>query len=96
MDAMRAKLKGDSRFRNMKTNSDVIELLKLIREVAYNVKADRYPFMAQHAALKNYIMHYQNFHTTNDNYLDSRSNLKEVLSHCGINLGTKKTYGIIS
>ena len=40
-DAMRAKLEGDSRFEVIKDNSDVIELLKLIRDIAYDVEADR-------------------------------------------------------
>lgn len=89
-DAMRAKLEGDKRFNNIKVKSDVIELLKLIRSIAYDVEADSYPFMAQHAALKNYITHFQKFNTPNDVYLDNYNNLKEVLTHCGVTLGSNK------
>ena len=84
---MRAKLEGDARFELIKDNLDVIELLKLIRDIAYDIEADRYPFMAQVAALKNYLFNYQKYSTTNDTYLDSFDNLKEVLSHCGVDLG---------
>ena len=67
-----------------------INLLIIIREIAYDFESDRYPFMAKHAALKNYVNHTQAYGTTNDVYLDSHSNLKEVLSHYGVNLGTNK------
>ena len=42
--------------------------------------------MAQVAALKSYLSNFQKYTTTNDVYLDSFHNLKEVLSHCGVEL----------
>ena len=79
-DAMHTKLEGDERFAAIKSRSDTINLLILIRKIAYDVESDRYPFMAQHTALKNYINYTQAYGTTNNAYLDSHSNLKEVLS----------------
>ena len=84
---MQAKLEGDTRFKVIKDDSDVIELLKLIHDIAYDAEADRYPFMAQVAALKRYLFNYQKYATMNNTYFDSFNNLKEVFSHCGLELG---------
>ena len=38
--SMRAKIEGDAKFNSIKANSDVIQLLKLIRDITFNIESD--------------------------------------------------------
>ena len=46
-EAMLAKLEGNTHFKDIKKISDVIVLLKLIREIYFDVESDCYPFISQ-------------------------------------------------
>ena len=49
---MKAKIKGDARFENIKKDSDVIALLRLIRDILFDIKANHNPFMAQFSTIR--------------------------------------------
>ena len=67
---MRAKIEGDPEFETIKDNSDVIAVLKLILNITFNIELDRNPFVAQVAAIKNFVNFKQAYQTTNDVYLE--------------------------
>ena len=86
-DAMKAKLEAESRYENTAQSRDVIELLKIMRDSAFNYESDRYPFLAVHLALKQYYEHFQKYTVPADTYLESFTNLTEVVEHCGGSMG---------
>ena len=81
------KLEGNATFETIKSNSDVIALLRLIRNFSYDIQSDRNPFIAQFMAIKNFVNLRQSFYMTNDQYLEAFTNNLQVLSHSGVDLG---------
>ena len=90
-EPMQAKIEGDKRFDTIKQDSDVVDLLRLIRNIAFDIKANRNPFVAQVSGIKNFINIKQGFNTANDAYYDSFINNQEVLEHAGVDLGNNET-----
>jgi len=52
-EAMKARLETDSGYENISNDHDVIKLLKLIRDIAFDYESEPCPFLALHMALKN-------------------------------------------
>ena len=46
-ELMQAKIEGNKRFDTIKQDSDVVALLQLIRNIDFDIKANRNPFVAQ-------------------------------------------------
>ena len=90
-EAMRSKLESDSTYDGISGSSDVIELLKLIRNIAFAYESKRYPYLAVFTGIKSLYGNYQRSYTTVDNYLESFTNLVQVIEHCGGNFGTHPT-----
>ena len=88
--SMRAKVEGNATFETIKSNSDVIALLRLIRDFSHDIQSDRNPFVAQFMAIKNFVNLRQSFYMTNDQYLEAFTKNLQVLSHSGVDLGRKK------
>ena len=86
-DSMKAKLEAESTYDTIANDRDVIKLLKLMRDIAFNYESDRYPFLALHLGMKQFYSHYQKFAVPCDTYLDSYNNLQDVVEHCGGNIG---------
>ena len=89
-DALRAKLEADKNYTTYNTNGDVVSLLNLIRTLAYDYESERYPFLALHSSLKSFYAHSQKAHESNDQYRESFQGAKEVVEHCGAELGKYK------
>mmetsp|Transcript_34035 Transcript_34035/g.50008 ORF Transcript_34035/g.50008 Transcript_34035/m.50008 type:complete len:224 (+) Transcript_34035:366-1037(+) len=89
-EAMKAKLEADSECESLGLVRDVVGLLNLIRKIAYNYEAQHYPFLALHSALKNFYLHLQRSHVTNENYRESFASMQEVVEHCGGEVRTHK------
>ena len=89
-DALRAKLEADANYTTYNTNGDVVNLLNLIRTLAYDYESQRNPFLALHSSLKSFYGHSQKGHETNDQYSKSFQAAKEVVEHCGAELGKFK------
>ena len=51
-DAMKSKLKGMSAYSTTDEKSDVIELLKLIRQSTFDFQSNQYPFLTIRTSLK--------------------------------------------
>ena len=69
-EAMRAKIEGKKRFGTIKQDSNVAALLCLMRDIAFDIKADKNPFVAQVLAIKNFINIKQGLNTPNGAYYD--------------------------
>ena len=88
---MKEKLESDSGYEIILGDSNVIELLKLIRSIAFAYESKRYPYLAIFTGIKSLYGNYQQGYTTNDHYLESFTNLVQVIKHCGGNFGTHPT-----
>ena len=54
-DAMKAKLESEASFKKISQDRDLVGLLKLMRDIAFNYESDRYPFLAVHLALNSIL-----------------------------------------
>ena len=86
-DAMKAKLKGISAYSTTDENSDVIELLKLIRQSTFDFQSNQYPFLAIHTSLKLFFGQFQGYHQPVSEYMDVFMSNKNMLEHCGAQIG---------
>ena len=62
-EGMKAKLESNRTYETIAKNSDVIGLLKLLKNIAYNFEFQRYPLMEIQSSLKAYYTRYQKYHT---------------------------------
>ena len=53
-DVLVAKLEGEDTYDDINRRSDAIDLLKSIREVVFEYKSQRYPFISIHFSKKQY------------------------------------------
>ena len=90
-EPMWGKLEGDPKFEKIKRDSDVVELLHLMRDIAFDIESDRNPFVAQVSAIKNYINIKQGYNTTNKAYYDNFINNQEVLEPARVDLSLNDT-----
>ena len=86
-DAIKAKLKGMSADFATDENSDVIELLKLIRQSTFDFQSNQYPFLAIHTSLKLFFSQFQRQHQPVSEYMDIFMSNKKMLEHCGAQIG---------
>ena len=54
-----------------------------MRDIAFQYKSDRYPFLDLHLLLKQFYEQFKKYGTPCDTYLKSFTNLQGVVSHCG-------------
>ena len=88
---MIAKLKGDSNFDLIEHNSDMLGLLRTIKKVAFTVETQQYLFQYMHVALRRFFTTYQRNGTTMEQYYVRFMNQRDVVEHCGGNLGNHKS-----
>ena len=81
------KLKGYSNFDLIKHNSDMLGLLGMIKKVAFKVETQQYLFQSLHVALRRFYRTYQRDGTTMEQYYVHFMNQRDVVEHCGGNLG---------
>ena len=91
-DAMIAKLKGDSNFDLIEHSSDMLGLLGMIKKVAFKVETQQYLFQYLHVALRRFYTTYQQDGTTMEQYYVHFMNQRDVVEHCGGNLGDHKKF----
>ena len=53
-EALKAKLEADNNYETISQSRDVIKLLLLIREIAFNYESDKYPYLAVHSSMKTF------------------------------------------
>ena len=78
--------KGEGNFDKIDKDSEVIKLLKLNKSISYLYNSKCYPFLAVHQVMKAFYASYQQNTTSCASYLESITNLRNVILHCGRNL----------
>ena len=86
-EALKAKLEADNKFESISQSRDVIKLLLLIREIAFNYESDKYPYLAFHSSMKTFYEQFHKYSVSPDSYLESFTNLYDVVSACGGSIG---------
>eukprot|EP00957_Ditylum_brightwellii_P079092 6015591-Ditylum_brightwellii.AAC.1 len=81
-EAMRAKLESTDKYKAAAEASDVIQLLKLIKKIAYQYESQRYLHQAVHAAMRAFYLTSQKEGTTLKVYLDKFNNKKDMVEQC--------------
>ena len=87
-DMMRQKVEASEGFLEVSRNGDVIELLTMIKDVAYNFQTQKYLPQALHEAKKRFFNCYQPRHQTTQAYLETFQNHLDVIKHIGGLIGT--------
>ena len=82
--AMEAKLKELPKWDSMEIAMDVIELLKDMRSLCYDVQSQRHPAISAIMCLKRYLGLRQDATMSNDTYYKEFINQQTVLEHAGI------------
>ena len=88
---MIAKLKGDSNTNLIEHNPDILGLLGMIKMVDFKVETQQYLFQYLHVALRRFYTMYQRYGTTIKQYYVHLINQRDVVEHCGGNLGDHKS-----
>lgn len=82
-EAMKSRLESDNSYVTISKNSDIIKLLKLIRNSTYKYESQRYTFAAIHTSMKSFYHLFQRYHDLVDKHLETFSNQHNVTLHCG-------------
>ena len=69
----------------------MLGLLGMIKKVAFKVETQQYLFQSLHVALHRFYTTYQQDGTTMEQYYVHFMNQRDVVEHCGRNLGDHKS-----
>ena len=83
MDAMHAKLESQDQFEQVSDDSDAIELLRMIRDIAFNLQSQKYEPLSIHESIHQFYLQHQDRHMTCQACLKQFTNSKDVIEHCG-------------
>ena len=72
-------------------NSDILGLLGMIKKVPFKVETQKYVFQYLHVALCRFYTTYQQDCTTMKQYYVHFMKQRDVVEHCGGNLGDHKS-----
>ena len=86
-DAMRAKLESQDEYKWITDKSDAVELLKLIRGVAFNFQSQKYNVLSLHESVQHFYVQCQGEHMTCQAYLEQFNNNKDIVEHCRGTIG---------
>jgi hypothetical protein len=73
-DAMRVEIKPHENYNTIATDLDVVELLKIIKGVAFNSKTQKYTYKSIHEAMCKYWVTHQGMSKTVHEYHDKFMN----------------------
>ena len=82
-EAMNNLLGVEETYEDIDGESEVICLLLLINSIAYYYKSKSYPVLVIHVALRKFYLSYQSSSSSCDEYFETMTNLRDVISHCG-------------
>ena len=74
-EAMTSKLEASTQFKSINDDSDLIRLLKLIRDVSFAYESKQYPYLSFFNAVRSLYANYQKNYMTSANYLESFQNI---------------------
>ena len=82
-EATKNCLKVEETYKEIDGDSDVIRLLLLIKSIAYSYESKYYPVLAIHTKLRKFYTSHQSSSSSCDEYFETMSNLRDIISHCG-------------
>jgi hypothetical protein len=82
-DLMRQKIEATKSFTSISQDGDATELLKIIKDIAYNFQAQKYTPQVLHEAKKKFYNCYQACHQTTQVYLENFQKHIKVINHIG-------------
>ena len=80
---MKNFLEGEETYKDINGESDIIRLLLLINSIAYLYYSKSCPVLSIHMALRKFYTSYQSSSSLCDDYFETITNLRDVISHCG-------------
>jgi hypothetical protein len=86
-DLIRQKIESTEDFSNIALSGYAIELLKIIKDIAFNFQCQQYMPHALHEAKRRLYNCYQARHTTTQAYLENFQNCLDVIHHIGGSIG---------
>jgi hypothetical protein len=86
-DAMQAKIKADASFQAAHDDGDSLQLLKIIKGIAFKFESQKNIYIALDSAKADFYTSRQGQDETNAIYLSRLKNSKEVIEHFGGNIG---------
>ena len=85
-DSMQAKVEAAPTFEQVARDNDGIELLKLIKDIAFNFSSQKYLPQAIHEAKRRFFLQFQGRQLNVKDYLEQFMNHVSVLDHIGANV----------
>jgi hypothetical protein len=86
-DIMREKLEALPNFANIKSEFDVLALLKEMKTINFKFEDQKYPYGSVYFAMKRFCTYRQTDQDTNNQHYDKFNNIVNVLDSYGIMLG---------
>ena len=80
---MKNRLEGEETYEDINGESDGIRLLLLIKSIAYSYEFKSYPVLAIHMARRKFYSGYQSISSSCDDYFETMTKLRDIISHCG-------------
>jgi len=86
-EAMQAKVKSDDGYDEMYESSDSLELIKIIKGVAYKFESQKNIYLALDDAKCTFYAYHQGADESNSSYMSKFKNFIEVIEHYGGSIG---------
>eukprot|EP00957_Ditylum_brightwellii_P172307 13117320-Ditylum_brightwellii.AAC.1 len=80
-DLVISKLESEATWKRTEEATNVIELLKMIKDIAYKSETQSYPFKAVHNAIQSFYLLYQKDNYTLEQYMESFLNNIDIIKH---------------
>ncbi len=80
---LRSKIEAKSGYKKMAAKRDLLELLRVIKDITHNFQSEKNPDQALHEAKRRYHMQYQDRSMGVTQYHDKFKNMVDVIEHCG-------------
>eukprot|EP00957_Ditylum_brightwellii_P109785 8373248-Ditylum_brightwellii.AAC.1 len=80
---IRAKLESESRFVAIARDLNLIELLRLLKDLSFNYQSQKYPFLSVYLTMRSFYLMHQKESVPCNKYLETFANQKGVIEHIG-------------
>eukprot|EP00957_Ditylum_brightwellii_P201765 15327139-Ditylum_brightwellii.AAC.1 len=86
-ELMMSKLESETKWTVIEEKHSVVELLQMIKDIAYKYKTQSYPFKVVHNVMQGFYLLYQQEHHILEQYLETFLNNTNVIKHSDGNIG---------
>eukprot|EP00957_Ditylum_brightwellii_P125309 9550810-Ditylum_brightwellii.AAC.1 len=89
IDLVISKLESEGSWKNTEAKNNIVELLKMIKDIAYMYETQSYLFKAVHNTMRSVYLLYQRDGQTPEQYLESFLNNVDIIKHCDGSIGKR-------